>query len=113
VGLKLAGGEGKAIFKEALLPRLPEGIMYRRKQGFSIPVHRWFREEWRQWAREILLDPSTLRRKLFREDSLERMLREHQSGAINHGQRIWALITLELWFRQFVDRRPAPASAAA
>lgn len=103
VNLKVKGSEGKAIFKEALLSRLPREVMYRKKRGFSIPVDRWFRESRAEWAREILLDPRSLKRNLFRAEGLERLLREHQTGKVRHGNRIWALIVLELWFRQFTD----------
>ena len=40
---KLAGGDGKHLFKRALKPYLPDDILYRPKQGFSIPLAEWFR----------------------------------------------------------------------
>jgi asparagine synthase (glutamine-hydrolysing) len=108
--LKLGKGGGKAIFKEALKDRVPQDLMYRKKQGFSVPLNKWFRGELAPWAREILLDPRTLGRKLFRREGIERLLDQHLSGRVDHGPRIWALLTLEFWFRQFVDQRArAPA----
>jgi asparagine synthase (glutamine-hydrolysing) len=41
--LKLAGGEGKIVLKKALQPLLPHEVLYRRKQGFSMPLASWFR----------------------------------------------------------------------
>jgi asparagine synthase (glutamine-hydrolysing) len=105
--LKIDKGGGKAIFKQALRDRIPAELMYRKKQGFSVPLNRWFRGELVDWSRQILLDEATLNRKLFRREGLEQLLRDHQSGRANHGVRIWALIMLEMWFRAFVDQRPA------
>jgi asparagine synthase (glutamine-hydrolysing) len=106
VHLKIDESGGKAIFKKALRDRVPSELMYRKKQGFSVPLNRWFRQELAEWSRQILLDPATVNRKLFRREGLERLLNDHQSGRMNHGIRIWALITLEMWFRTFVDQRP-------
>jgi asparagine synthase (glutamine-hydrolysing) len=103
---KIDESGGKAIFKQALRDRVPAELMYRKKQGFAVPLNQWFRGELAEWSRQVLLDSTTLNRKLFRRNAIEQLLGDHQSGRINHGHRIWALITLELWFRQFVDRRP-------
>ncbi|HMC08640.1 MAG TPA: hypothetical protein VKL22_04910, partial [Actinomycetota bacterium] len=50
-------------------------------------------------------------RPYFEEVAVDRLLHEHESG-IDHGQRIWALVQLELWHRMFVDRRVLTAPAA-
>lgn len=100
---KIHGRHTKWIFKKALESRLPKEVLYRKKQGFSIPVDRWFREDLKGIAREILLDRQTINRNIFQEKTLTELLDQHESGRINHGKRIWSLITLELWFRKFFD----------
>src|SRR5690606_23751284 len=41
VGVKLKGGVGKHILKEALRPLLPEGVLFRKKMGFGAPIDLW------------------------------------------------------------------------
>src|SRR5437870_5806613 len=41
--LKLHRGEGKYVLKSALEPYVPRGILYRPKQGFTVPLAAWFR----------------------------------------------------------------------
>ena len=41
--LKLRGGEGKAILKKAFEPLVPHDLLYRPKQGFSMPLASWLR----------------------------------------------------------------------
>lgn len=107
--LKLRGKITKSILKEAAAGLLPDHIIYRPKHGFGVPVGRWFRDDLQDYAREILLDPATLRRGYFREAVVRQLLDEHVSGQRNHGQRLWTLLTFEWWHRLFID--PATPTA--
>jgi asparagine synthase (glutamine-hydrolysing) len=107
--LKLHGQTTKHILKLAAAGLLPDDIIHRQKHGFGVPVGRWFREDLRDYARDVLLDPAALARGYFRESALRQLLEEHTSGQRNHGQRIWTLLTFEWWHRLFVDP-PAPSA---
>jgi asparagine synthase (glutamine-hydrolysing) len=101
---KLHGWVGKYILKRALRNHLPKSILHRGKQGFALPIGRWFRHELRQVAYDVLLDLHTLARGIFDGRAVRTMLDEHVSGRINHRYRIWELLVLELWFRTYIDR---------
>ncbi|NDJ78481.1 MAG: asparagine synthase (glutamine-hydrolyzing) [Chloroflexi bacterium] len=107
--LKLNGKVTKYILKEAAAGLLPDDIIHRQKHGFGVPVGRWFRENLKDYAREVLLDPAALERGYFNAAAVQRLLDEHTSGQRNHGQRIWTLLTFEWWHRLFID--PAAPSA--
>ncbi len=109
-GLKLRGWKGKHLVKKALEPHLPPGITGRRKMGFGMPVAEWFRGDLREMAVDLLLDGRCEQRGYFRTASVERLLEEHVSLRRDHGYRLWALLFLELWFREFVDGRAAASS---
>ncbi len=100
---KISGWQTKAILKDSLAGLLPDAILRRPKRGFELPVDAWFRDELYAWAREILLDSRTRRRGILAPAGVERLLTEHRSGRRRHGQRIWTLLCLELWFRAFGD----------
>jgi asparagine synthase (glutamine-hydrolysing) len=102
-GLKLRGTTGKFLVKKALEPHLPREVLYRRKMGFGMPVAEWFRGELGELAGDLLLSPRALQRGYFRREALERLFDEHRSLAQDHGYRLWTLLFLELWFREFVD----------
>lgn len=101
---KLRRNHGKFILKQALKNHLPPSILYRQKAGFAVPIGRWFREDLKETAFNVLLDQHTISRNIFQSDAVEKMLREHQSSAINHRYRIWTLLMLELWLRTYLDR---------
>jgi asparagine synthase (glutamine-hydrolysing) len=101
---KLRGRTPKHILKRALRDHLPKSILHRDKQGFGIPVGRWFRGKMGTVAYRVLLDPRTLRRGILDGDAVRAFLDEHTEGRANHGYRIWELLFLELWFRTYIDR---------
>jgi asparagine synthase (glutamine-hydrolysing) len=107
--LKVRGSEKKWILREALRGWLPDDILDRPKQGFVVPLSSWLRGDLRSWARDILLDPSALGRGYFRPEAIEGLLDRHAAGADADDKRIWSLVMLELWHREFLD---APASLA-
>ena len=111
--LKVRGSDKKWILREALRGWLPDDILDRPKQGFSVPLSKWLRTDLRGWARDILLDPATLARGYFRPRAVEALLDRHAAGADADDHRIWSLLMLELWHREFVDPHAASALTAA
>jgi len=102
--LRLRPGRSKAILKRAFADLLPPAIRDRPKQGFGVPLDRWFRGELKEELRAVLLDPRALARGLFRPDAVAALLDEHASGRRDHAARLWGLLMLELWFRHHIDR---------
>lgn len=113
--LKARGQQKKWILREALRGWLPAEILDRPKQGFTVPIAHWFRNDLRDNVREVLLDPAAIGRGYFRPGMVESMLDRHLSGARDESKRLWALYMLELWHREFVDsthvRSALPAAA--
>jgi asparagine synthase (glutamine-hydrolysing) len=105
--MKVNGGTTKRIFKQAVREWLPASILERQKMGFRIPFGDWLRGSLRKLPGEILLDPGTLGRGVFREQRLREIVAEHLDGTRDHAYRIWTLLQLELWFRTYIDREPA------
>ncbi|MDP6483242.1 MAG: asparagine synthase (glutamine-hydrolyzing) [Nitrospinota bacterium] len=106
--MKIRRGKTKYILKRAFAGIVPERILGRGKMGFGVPLARWFRGELREYAREILLDPSALRRGYFREDAVTSMMDDHAEGRADHGFLIWNLLVLELWHRHVLEGRGKP-----
>jgi asparagine synthase (glutamine-hydrolysing) len=93
---KLAGGDGKHLFKRSLKPYLPEEIMYRPKQGFSIPLAKWFRGPLREkYQREVLGD-TMADSGLFNADHLRQLQQQHDSGRHDHSVVMWELLMFAL-----------------
>ncbi len=112
-GLKVRGQEKKWILREAMRGVLPDDILDRPKQGFTVPLSSWLRTDLRAWSQEILLDRATIDRGYFDEQAVRALLRRHDAGADAEGRRIWSLLMLELWHREFVHSSIGSAMPAA
>lgn len=100
---RLNGNQGKYLLKKFMEKRIPHEIIYRKKQGFPVPIADWFRNELYDKTREILLDKSSLDRGYFKPDYIEGILTRHKSGTEDLSRRIFTLLNLELWHRKFID----------
>jgi asparagine synthase (glutamine-hydrolysing) len=100
--MKLRGTTTKWILRQAMQGSLPAPILERRKMGFPVPVGSWLRGPWRELLGEYLTGPRARARGLFDAGAVERLVAEHCQG-INHAERLWALLTFEIWARIFLD----------
>ena len=102
--LKLKGlNKTKWILKEAFKEMLPPEIYSRGKMGFGIPVGVWFRGELKQYWADLCLSQKSLDRGYFKPEAVFKLWDEHQQGRRDHGYKLWALLMLELWHRQYAD----------
>ena len=102
--LKLKGLRGtKWILKETFKDMLPPDIYKRGKMGFGVPLGIWFRGELKDYWAGACLSKKALDRGYFKSEELFRLWDEHQAGRRDHGYKLWALLMLELWHRQYMD----------
>jgi asparagine synthase (glutamine-hydrolysing) len=113
--LKVRGREKKWILRQALRGWLPDEVLDRPKQGFSVPVGDWFRNELRGHVSDVLLDPGALARGYFQPEAVRAIIERQAAGADAESKRVWALYMLELWHREFVDQptESAPTGGSA
>jgi asparagine synthase (glutamine-hydrolysing) len=105
------GQNNKQPFRRLLEPRIGAALVNRPKQGFSLPLGRWFRRDLRDLAHDALTGSGAYVGTVFPAACVAGLLREHVSGTRNHGSRLWRLLALELWHRNYV--RPAVAAGPA
>jgi asparagine synthase (glutamine-hydrolysing) len=98
------GMAGKSILKAAVKDLLPSSIVYRKKMGFPTPWAYWLEGATIDHIQEQLTEPRTLERGLFRPEAINRIIAEHRAGYRDHGNRIWRLLNLELWFRVCLEQ---------
>lgn len=99
---KMRGGRPKAILADALADVLPPAVLARRKQGFEIPLGSWLRNELRTVLEDTLAPATVMRRGLF---DAQRAAALHADFLAGRGayMRVWALVVLELWQREYLD----------
>jgi asparagine synthase (glutamine-hydrolysing) len=101
--LKLKNGQTKYLLRRLLERRVPRAILERKKQGFAAPIGEWLRGPLSTMTGDLLTDGRLRARGLFQQREVERLWNDHRTGRADHRHRLWQLLMLELWFRQFVD----------
>ncbi len=97
---KLRNGEGKHVFKKALQPYLSEDILYRKKQGFSIPLAAWLRGPLAGAMKAAVLNPALLDTGIFNPNYLRQMVDEHQSQVKDHSTTLWSVLMFDAFLRK-------------
>jgi asparagine synthase (glutamine-hydrolysing) len=97
---KLKGMKTKYIFRAALEGLLPDKIVHRGKQGYSLPVKQLLRGDLKQYMVELLND-STVIRENMDQAYINRLIEEHCAMKQNHNHVLWALINIAIWHNRF------------
>jgi asparagine synthase (glutamine-hydrolysing) len=93
---KFRGLQTKWLLKKAFAEEIPANIRSRGKQGFSIPVGQWLRDELHDWSQQILMENKFLS-EIVKPKAIEKIYDEHRTGKVNHGKKLWALLMIALW----------------
>jgi asparagine synthase (glutamine-hydrolysing) len=99
--LKVRGFTKKRLLRKALAPLVPDIVLNGRKQGFSIPVGTWLRDELQPVVRDMLAPAAIRRHGVFRDQAVTRLVDEHASGQRDHSRQLWALLIFGLWFDRY------------
>jgi asparagine synthase (glutamine-hydrolysing) len=110
--LKLRGLTRKWVFKKSMEGTLPRDVIWRKKAGFGAPVRSWLVGELKPMVDDLLSPDTVAARGLFEPREVQRLIRANEAGAEDNALRLWALLNLELWQREFVDQSPARHAAA-
>jgi len=103
--IKVAGGELKAVMKQALKDVLPDEILNRSKRGFGAPMGAWLKGALAPLLASALSRQSIERRGLLRHEPVAALIEAHRASRIDGTDRLLALLNLEVWCRIYLDGR--------
>ena len=110
--LKIQGFRQKAILRNLMRGKLPPAILRRKKIGFDIPAHDWFRGPLRPLLDEALAFASAEHGEFFQIPRIEAHVRAHLDRRANMGYHLWGLMTLFLWMKKWRIQTRVPANPA-
>jgi asparagine synthase (glutamine-hydrolysing) len=93
--LKVGGGTGKYIFKEAMAPYVSREVIERKKMGFSVPLAEWFRSSLKPRFQSLVCSEEM--EEFVAPAEVKRLWEEHQSRMHNHDRKLWNLLMLAAW----------------
>ena len=98
---KMTGGRQKYILRKALERYLPPEFLWRKKQGFVVPLAHWFKGDLEGLIRDRLLAPNASVHRVIPRSAIEHLLASHSRGHRDWSSALWALLMFELWCRAY------------
>ncbi len=95
--LKLKGNSKKYIFKKAMQNHLPQSILSHKKQGFSVPLKYWFKEDLKEYVNDRLSNTRGPLYDYLNPGYVSGIIDEHHKGMRDFSRKIWSLIFLDQW----------------
>lgn len=100
-GMKFKGGEMKYLLKKAIKDIMPSEIMNRKdKMGFPVPLHIWSKNKAKGFIMDTLLSKKAKDRNMINTQYVEKLINAEQPFS----RGLWGLLSLELWYGQFIDQ---------
>lgn len=99
--LKIRGSKLKFILRELMRNKLPASILQRKKEGFDIPAHQWFRGPLRNMLLDVVNEKAVRETGCLNAVELQRLFRLHFDRKANLGYHLWGLLILFLWIRKW------------
>ena len=99
--LKQTAGAGMLPIRQLIARHLPPALMpraYRRATR-----HGWLRDALGVLVPHVLLGERADGRGIVSRPALRQFWEEHRTGRRDHAHRLWSLLMLEFWFREFID----------
>jgi asparagine synthase (glutamine-hydrolysing) len=101
--LKFKNRTQKYLLKKVAEKYLPKEIIYRRKASFGAPIRSWISGSLSPMVQDLLNSDSIKNRGIFNPTFVEKLIREDKEGKKDNAYQIYQLLTVELWFKQFMD----------
>ena len=98
--LKIKGTDKKHILKKAFSGILPKEILYRRKQGFGVPLVHYFRNELRDFAYNEIFGFDLL--NYYDKNTMKIYWDRHQSKKSDYHRIFWSIMMFNLWFKKWM-----------
>lgn len=95
---------GKGMLKRAMKSLLPPEILERRKMGFGVPLKHWFRGDWSEYTRDLLLSKRARERGLLDTRKVDAMMNGYLKEPAARMMSVYSLVVLEEWCRQYLDQ---------
>jgi len=101
--LKFKKGISKYILKKSAEKFLPKDIINRPKASFGAPIRSWISKELRGMVDDLLSKENIEKRGFLNYDFVKKLISDDRKGLEDNAYQIYQLLTLELWFREYLD----------
>jgi len=96
--VKIRNGQAKWILRQILYQYVPKSVMERPKAGFMVPISDWIKNQYRDWAEDLLNENSLKQQGIFDARKVRSLFDLHNKGGNVSGALMWHLISFQAWY---------------
>lgn len=96
-------GELKSTLKKTAARKVPSEVIYRSKQGFSVPLEHWFKGSLDYMVNSFFSEKQLEKRGIWQPEAINSLLNKRKEGRTDIGHQLYSLMYLEAWFQAFFD----------
>ena len=94
----------KYLLKQMCEKYYSQDFIYRKKNGFRLPVDKWMRRKGKMnQMLSMLTDQTFSERGIFKTNIIKKMIDSHVNGKKNNTKELFNLLKFEIWHRLFID----------
>ncbi len=103
--LKIKNGETKYLLKRAALRYFPEEMVFRKKEGFVMPITEWLLRDLEPYVRQTLSEERLRQHGLFNSSRIISMVDDlyRAGGDYRQVNKVFALIVFQEWFEMYMN----------
>ena len=102
---KIHGTTRKYILKKAMQGTLPQQILKKEKQGFTLPMKHWMRNELKDWVVTTLSEENLKETGFFNQEYVDRIVHQHFTKRKDNQRHIWSMLSFVLWHKKYIQKK--------
>jgi asparagine synthase (glutamine-hydrolysing) len=102
---KIRGTRRKYIHKRAARAWLPPEIINRKKRGFLTPMDEWLQKDLGELCAQLVREKDSFSQEHLDPQCVLQLIEDHTRKRANYYKHVFAVLCLELWYRNFVRKR--------
>lgn len=95
----------KYILRKAVGDLMPKETGKRKKKHFFVPIDNWLKNELKPLAEELLSESYIKKQRIFNYNYIRKMKREFEKSRLFYARQFWSLITFQIWYRIYIERK--------
>jgi len=96
--------KGKFILRHILSKYVPNQLFERPKQGFTIPLDSWLRNELRDWAEDLLSVKKIKKINIFEVKVVRSIWDDHLNHHSNNAAKLWTILMFQSWLERSLNQ---------
>ncbi len=97
--LRFRDGQAKWVLREVVRRHVPEALLPGRKKGFAVPLAKWLRGPWREWAEERLAEGALRESGVLAARPVRTRWEQHLAGRVDWSRALWNVLVFQEWDR--------------